>query len=372
MKITTVRFTLCRSPLARPLPLACGVLTHRNFGLVEIETDAGVNGWGETSVNFPPWCAQERRATIEEGLAGLLLGETPLEVGRLWQKMIDATRSFTRIWAEGAILQAIGGIDQALWDIAGRDYGVPVWQLLGGRHRETADLYAVGFRSDDPAAGAREAVAAGYRTIKIRAGFDDDRDLVAARAVRAALGDDVAIMIDANQSWTWPRARRMIARLREIRPFWIEEPLLSDDLDGYCALRRDFPEIALAWGENGFLLEDHLAFCRARAVDFVMPDPCRAGGLTQCTAIVQAAGRAGIPFSPHHYGSDLGFAATLHLVASQPNFAVMLRDVAPLPLRDEILDPPLAISGGAVRIPAGPGLGVTVNRKVVEAHRVAL
>lgn len=372
MKITRVRFILCRSALVRPIPLSCGVLTHRNFGLVEIETDAGLTGWGETSVNFPPWCAAERRATIEDGLAGLLLGETPLEVGRLWQKMADATRAFTRIWAEGAILQAIGGIDQALWDIAGKEYGVPVWQLLGGRYRDTAQLYAVGFRSDDPAAGALEAVEAGYRVVKIRAGFDDERDLAQARAVRAAVGEAVGVMIDCNQSYDLPRARRMLARLAEIRPVWVEEPVLSDDLDGYLALRREIPDVPLAWGENGFALADHLAFCRARAVDYIMPDPCRTGGLTQCVPMIQAAARAGIPFSPHHYGSDLGFAAALHLVASQPNFALMLRDVAPLPLREEILEQPFAVAGGTVAIPAGPGLGVTPNRKVIEAHQVGI
>src|SRR5579871_557504 len=163
MRITKVRFLLCGHELATPIPLSCGRLTHRNFGIVIVETNAGVSGLGETSVNFPPWCVHERKATIEEGLAALLIGEDPLEVGRLWRKMADGVRAFTRIWAEGALLQAISGIDIALWDIAGKHYDAPIWRLLGGRYREDIECYAVGFSVADPVAGAREMQAKGYR-----------------------------------------------------------------------------------------------------------------------------------------------------------------------------------------------------------------
>ena len=92
MKITKVSFVLCQFPLTHPLPLSCGVLTHRNFGLIRIATDAGIEGWGETSINFPPWIHKERQATIEDGLAGLLVGENPLEITRLWHKLTTAVR----------------------------------------------------------------------------------------------------------------------------------------------------------------------------------------------------------------------------------------------------------------------------------------
>lgn len=372
MKICEVRFHLCQQALQRPIPLSCGVLTHRNFGLIEVETDAGLTGWGETSINFPPWAAYERKATIEQGLAPLLKGRNPLEIARLWNDMRQATRSFSRMWAEGALMQAISGIDLALWDIAGKEHGVPVWELLGGIYREEVPLYATGMRTDDVVAGAVEAVEAGYRTIKIRIGFDEDRDVNNAQRVRDAIGPDVGMMIDANQAYDLRRARSMLRRLAPMQPYWIEEPLLSDDIDGWRALRSEFPDLPLAWGENAFSLQAYEAMGKPMLVDHVMPDPCRSGGLSQAVRMAQFANEQGIPISPHHYGSDVGFAASLQLVASQPNFSLMLRDVADVALRDSLITTPFDIRNGSVSVPKGSGLGFEINRSQLEKNRVEL
>ena len=372
MKITQVRFVLCGYALQTPIPLSCGSLTHRNFGLVFVETNTGLTGIGETSVNFPPWCAHERRATIDLGLASLLIGENPLDIGRLHDKMVSATRAFTRMWAEGAITQAISGIDIALWDIAGKFYGVPVWQLLGGRYREEIPCYAVGFNSADPAAGVLEMTAKGYTHAKMRIGFDDAVDIRKARAMRDAVGPDFGMMIDANQAYDLPRARRIMQELEGLNLFWLEEPLLSDDLRGYLTLRREFPSIPLAWGGNAFRLPDYREFAERGAAQFVMPDPCRSGGMTAAVRMCEAAAEHGLPFSPHHYGSDIGFAAALHLAASRPNFSIMLRDEAPVPLRGDILKSPFKVSNGTVRVPDGPGLGIELNMSVIQSATVKL
>lgn len=372
MKITGVSFILCQYPLSTPVPLSCGVLTHRNFGLVRVETDTGIDGWGETSINFPTWAYHERRATIEDGLASLLIGENPLEIGRLWHKMVAATKGFSRMWSEGALMQAIGGIDIALWDIAGKEYGVTVSQLLGGRFREEAGVYATGFRMDNPAVGAEQTMAKGYKVLKVRVGFDDKKDEDNVRMVRRAVGDEIGLMVDANGAWSYPRARKMVRRLARYNLYWLEEPVLSDDLASYLDIRKEFPDVPLAWGENGFSVQEYQRMIEAKAVDFVMPDPSRSGGLTQCLRLCETASRHGVPFSPHHYGSDLGFAAALHLVASQPDFLIMLRDVSECPLRDEMITEPFKVHGGKVVIPSGIGLGVTINHKVVEKYQVKL
>lgn len=372
MKIHAVRFHLCQQALQRPIPLSCGVLTHRNFGLIEIETDAGLTGWGETSINFPPWTAHERKATIEQGLAPLLVGRDPLQVTRLWNDMRRSTRSFGRMWAEGALTQAISGIDIALWDIAGKEYGAPVWQLLGGLYRDEVPLYATGIRTDDIVAGALDALAAGYRTIKIRVGFDEDGDVVNARRVRDAIGPEVGLMIDANQAYDLCQARRILRRLAPLQPYWVEEPVLTDDLVAWRALRGEFPDLPLAWGENAFSLRDYEVMGDPMLVDYVMPDPCRSGGLTQAVRMAQFADERAIPISPHHYGSDVGFAACLHLVASQPNSSLMLRDVADVALRDKLVATPFEIRGGAVAVPRAPGIGIDINRTELERSRVEL
>lgn len=372
MKIREVRFHLCQQALQRPIPLSCGVLTHRNFGLIEVETDAGLTGWGETSINFPPWSAWERKATIEQGFAPLLAGRDPLEIGRLWHEMRAATRSFGRMWAEGALMQAVSGIDLALWDIAGKEYGVPVWKLLGGNYRSEVALYATGMRTDDIVAGVLEAVAAGYQTVKVRVGFDDERDVANAQRVREAIGPDVGLMIDANQAYDLPRARRMLRRLLAVQPYWVEEPVLTDDVPAWRALRREFHDLPLAWGENAFSLQAYEAMGRPMLVDYVMPDPCRSGGLSQAVRMAQMADEQGIPISPHHYGSDVGFAACLHLVASQPNFSLMLRDVADVALRDHLVTEPFAVSHGRVAVPQTAGMGFEINRALLEKTRVSL
>lgn len=372
LKITQIRFVLCGYALPTPIPLSCGSLTHRNFGLVFVETDAGITGIGETSVNFPPWCVHERRATIEDGLATLLISENPLDVGRLHDKMVNATRAFTRMWAEGAIAQAISGVDIALWDIAGKFYGVPIWQLLGGRYREEIACYAVGFNAVDPGAGALDMKARGYTHAKMRIGFDDAVDIRKAKAMREAVGSDFGMMIDANQAFDLPRARRVMRELEALDLFWLEEPLLSDDIEGYLALRREFPKIPLAWGENAFRLSDHRDFTAEDAVQFVMPDPCRSGGMTTATRMCEAAAERGIPFSPHHYGSDIGFAAALHLAASRPNFSIMLRDEAPVPLRGDVLKVPFEVANGVVRVPDGPGLGIELNMSAIQSATIRL
>lgn len=372
MKIRNVRFHLCQQALQRPIPLSCGVLTHRNFGLIEVETDAGITGWGETSINFPPWAAHERKATIEQGLAPLLADRDPLEIGRLWHEMNKATRSFGRMWAQGALMQAISGIDLALWDIAGKEYGVPVWKLLGGSFRSEVALYATGMRTDDIAAGALEAVAAGYRTIKVRIGFDEDRDVANVQRVREAIGPEIGLMIDANQAYDLQQARRVLGRLAPVQPYWVEEPVLTDDIDAWRCLREEFPHLTLAWGENAFSLMDYEAMGKPMLVDHAMPDPCRSGGLTQVVRMAQLAGDRGVPISPHHYGSDVGFAACLHLVASQPNFSLMLRDVADVALRDTLIATPFEIEAGVVAVPQTPGMGFEIDRDVMEKSRVDL
>jgi len=370
LKITAIEYVLCRSQLAKPIPLSCGALTHRNFGLIRIATSSGLEGWGETSINFPPWTYLERAATIRDGLAPMLLGEDGHDVLRLRDKMVDATRAFTRMWSQGALAQAISGIEMALWDLLGKKLKLPVATLLGGIRRDTFDCYATGLRTDDPAEGAREAVAAGYKAIKMRVGFDEAKDIAAARSIRAAIGENIALLVDANQAFDLPRARRMLAALAELKPYWVEEPLLSDDFAATRRLRREFPQLPLAWGENSFSLDEVSRVARHGLADYIMPDPCRCGGMAAAMEVARVAARYGIPVSAHHYGSDLGFAAMLHFMAAVPSCDLVLRDIAPVALRDSIILQDLRPVDGQVHLPKSYGFGVTPNLETIARSRV--
>lgn len=372
MEIKSVKFVLCQQELAKPIPLSCGVLSHRNFGLVRIETAGGITGWGETSVNFPPWSFRERKATIEEGLGPLLIGEDARDINRLRRMMQTATLSYTRMWAEGAVSQAISGVEMALWDARGRETGQSLSELLGGACHTEFNAYATGFRADNPAAGALEMVANGYTTVKTRIGFDDETDIAKVRALREAVGDDIKVMVDANQAFTLPRAKRMLQALQPLNLYWIEEPVLNDDFKAMAQLRHLFSDMKIAWGENAFDPRQYNRVIDENLVDFVMPDPCRCGGLGPAQEMADIARRGGVPVSAHHYGSDVGFAAMLHFMATCPLVDHVLRDEAPVQLRNDLIVEDLAPKQGRVSLPQGPGLGITLNMDIVEASAIEL
>ncbi|MCL6509227.1 MAG: mandelate racemase/muconate lactonizing enzyme family protein [Anaerolineae bacterium] len=371
MKISNVRFVALRQPLSQPLRLAWGAMHYRHFGLVVVETEAGLTGIGETSVNFPGWAITERKATIEEGLKPLLIGEDPLDVAGLWQKMHRAFARLGVLWGKGAVMSAIGGVDIALWDLAGKVHDKPIYELLGGRHQARVPLYATGLDPGNLADSARSFVDQGYRAVKVRIGFDQARDIANVEAVRRAVGDQVQVLVDANMAYDVECAKRMADALQPYRLYWLEEPLVADDLSGYRQL-AECVTVPLAAGENQFDVADAEALLATNAIRYLMPDPTRAGGLSEAQRICALAQARGLPYSPHHYGSDVGFAAVLHLIAATPGSDYLLRDVAPAPLRESVLLTPINVQDGQATVPEGPGLGVELNWEIVRTHQVSM
>lgn len=374
MRITDVEFVGLKYPLAKPIPFSLGTMTHRQFALVRVYTDEGITGVGETSVNFPFWSLEERRATVEAGIKPLLVGENPLEIERLWEKMYRALIRLGLQWgARGPVYQAISGADLALWDILGKALGQPVYRLLGGSGAQPVPLYATGLDAEDLPGASRKAVEEGYSAIKLRVGFDVEKDVENVRAVREAVGPDVPVLVDANQSYERAEAVRFA---EAVEPYlsgsfggWFEEPIRLDDRCGHEVIRAG-TDLRLAGGENAFGREDFLGLLEEGVFDVLMPDVTRAGGLTECRKICALCRQYGVPYSPHHYGSDVGFAASLHLFASAPGGEIMLRDVADVALREGVLASPLTIEAGHAPVPEAPGLGVELNEESVERYRV--
>lgn len=361
MKITGVRFLPLRCPLAKPVPFSLGTMTHRQFALVIIDTDEGIQGVGETSVNFPGFSVWERKATVEEGIRPLLVGENPLQIEYLWHKMVEGLRRLGLQWgAPGPMMQAIAGADIALWDIAGKAMGQPVYQLLGGAWRTRIPCYATGLDPSDIETSASRAVEQGFRAIKLRVGFHPDRDVELVRRARSAVGDGVEILIDANQAWEAKDALAMVDRLLPFNPGWLEEPVRVDDHEGWRQVRRAFPG-RLAGGENHFELHGYRALLDQGYLDVIMPDVARAGGITGVLKILSLARAWGVDWSLHSYGSDVGLAASLHIMAALPGGYLMLKDVSDAPARSGILVRPIQMEGGDALVPQGPGLGVELS-----------
>src|SRR3954452_3906167 len=379
MKIIGVRVHVLRSALEQPFAFSQGWVSSRGATLVEVSTDEGVTGWGEALCQGlqPPEIAA---AAIRHALAPLVIGSDPLEPEVLWHRMYHHTRDYGQ---KGAVIGAISALDIAFWDIAGKARGEPVARLLGGMFRTRVQAYATGFyriRGQGEAARlaqeAEQHVAQGFTAYKVKLGFGLDEDLAVMRAIREAAGKHEA-MIDTNHAYGVAEAIRLGRSLEDMgwRLRWYEEPVTQEDLDGYGEVRRAL-RTPIAGGENEYTAFGFRQLFAARAVDIAQPDLCIAGGFTACRHIVALAHAHGVQVNPHVWASAVGQAASLQFIASIPiaNHALFPSDIllefdtSSHPFREHLTDAPLRQRGGWVEIPTKPGLGIEVDRGVLEKY----
>jgi D-galactarolactone cycloisomerase len=379
MKITGVRAHVLRSALTQPFAFSQGWVSSRGATLVEVETEEGVTGWGEALCQGlqPPQIAA---AAIDHALKSLIVGADPLEPEVLWHRMYHQTRDYGQ---KGALIGAISAIDIALWDIAGKVRREPVAKLLGGMFRTRVQAYATGFYrikgQGEASRLAREAeshAANGFRALKVKLGFGIEDDLAVMKAVRDA-GVRCETMIDVNHAYSVADAIRLGRSLEDMgwRLRWYEEPVVQEDLDGYAEVRRALAT-PIAGGENEYTLFGFRELLVRRALDIAQPDICMAGGFTGCRHIIALAHAHGVQVNPHVWGSAVGQAASLQLIAATPvaNHALFPKepllelDTSSHPFREHLTDSPLRQRDGWVEIPQKPGLGIEVSRDVIKRY----
>ena len=329
--------------------------------LVSVEAEDGAIGHGEA------WGLPVPDATalwIERAIAPLVIGRDADDVDGVHALL---TGYFARIGHAGSIaLEAVSGLDLALWDLRGRRAGRSVGALLG-RKREAVDCYVspIMLEADEAStrAAARAFVDAGFRAVKLKLGRGVDRDLGDARAVRDEIGEDRALLLDVNGAYDLADASRLADGLADLAIHWLEEPLHPAHIADMSALKRR-SAIPLAAGENDFTLAQ---FARLidDGVDVVMPNVTRAGGITGCRAIAAYAARAGARFSLHGVGAGLMQAASLHVLSALDEPALFEVNRFPNPLRESLTAPPLEPVEGRLRAPSGDGLGVAVQADAV-------
>jgi D-galactarolactone cycloisomerase len=344
-------------------------------------TDEGVTGWGEALCQGlqPPEIAA---AAVASALKPLLIGADPLQPEVLWHRMYHQTRDYG---LKGAVIGAISGVDIALWDICGKARGAPVADLLGGMFRERVQAYATGFyrvKGQGEAGRLAEETArhhdAGFRAMKVKLGFGVDDDLAVMRAVQRALeGRECEAMIDTNHAYGVAEAVRLGRGIEEVgwKLRWYEEPVTQEDLDGYAEVRRALAT-PIAGGENEFTLFGFRDLFARRCVDIAQPDICASGGFTGCRHIAALAQAHGVQVNPHVWGSAVGQAASLQLIAALPVAHHSLFAQQPLlefdtsshPFREHLTDAPLRHRDGWVEVPRRPGLGIEVQRDVLKKH----
>jgi galactonate dehydratase len=339
---------------------------------LRVDTDEGVTGWGEPVVEGR---ASTMRTAVAE-LAERLVGEDPLRIEDLWQLMTKGG-----FYRGGPILSsAVAGVDQALWDIAGKTYGVPVHQLLGGAVRDRVRMYAwVG--GDDPghvADLAREQVEAGFTAVKMNgSGAMSSIDtpartrLVVERlaAVREAIGPDRDVVVDFHGRMSTAMSRRLLPMLEPLSPLFVEEPVLPEyarDLGPLAAATG----VPLATGERLYSRWDFRDVLPT-GIAVAQPDVSHAGGISEVRRIAALAEVYDVAMAPHCPLGPIALAASLQLAFATPNFVIQEQSVglhyhAGNELLDYLVDTsPFRFVDGYAARPTGPGLGVEVDEAAV-------
>ncbi len=374
MKITEVRVHVLEAALSEPFRWSILEAASRQSAIVEIETDGGLVGWGECLGPARP------NAALVEAYRPLLIGADPLATEVLWERLYHAFRDQGQ---RGFAVIALSGIDIALWDLKGKHFGVPVHTLLGGAFRREVRAYATGtYRtaSADPMtaipAEAAAYVAQGFGAVKLKVGFDVAGDAALTHAVRAAIGPEAGLMLDANHGFDVVDAIAFGRRVEDCDIGWFEEPVLPEDLAGYVAVKAALT-MPIAGGETAFTRHDFREILRRRAMDIIQPDACAAGGLSECKKIADMAAAFGVRCVPHVWGTGIGLAAALQLIAVLPPLPMSRTPTEPLlefdrsehPFRQAVLTEPIEHEHGIVRIPDGPGLGIEIDRAALDRFR---
>ena len=363
MKITEVKTYHLRYPLREKFAISRGWSTSRQAQVVEITTDNGLIGWGEGT-------GEVHRSAIDAHI----IGRSPFDCGAIYQALSD----------DGISPKAISGIDIALWDLMGKALDMPVYQLLGGKVRDKIPAYATGlFRIDRPDVTqalvdeAKGYVDMGFSAMKMKIGFGADYDVKNVTAIRQAIGDDVLFAVDANCGYDVGTAIDVGHKIAHNDLFWYEEPIPLDDVRGYLQVKGALP-IRIAGAEG---LAGRWAFrelIQQRALDIVQPDISIAGGFSECRNIAVMASANYVRVLPHMWGSHIRLAATVHWQATIPDAPDALNPIPSLfeydmtenGLRTELAVNPIQAIDGELPVPDAPGLGIEIDRDVLEKYAV--
>lgn len=371
MKIHDITTTLLSVPLPEKdwLRWSGGSARVMHATLVQVYTDEDISGLADVYCGL---LAPGVVSSLVDHFKEQLVGRDPLQIQALWSSMYKSSL----FWGKtGIAIAVISGIENALWDIAGKALGVPVYQLLGGLAHEKLPIYASGGMDKPKQALIQEFdeyKRKGFRAVKIRIGHTLDRDREKVRLAREVLGDDIEVMVDAVQGhnpqpWTSADAIVVARALEEFRPAWFEEPCANTDYEGYHRVRLA-TTIPVAGGESSTTIHEFKRFFERNALDVVQPDVTHAGGILECKKIAALAEADSVRLAPHSWGSGAVLAANCHFAFSTPNCWILEYPTWGFPLRDELLLEPLVIEDGYLYPPTTPGLGITLRREIIEKY----
>ena len=371
MKITRIETIPIRVPLNQDFAIRSGrggAHTESPFLLVRVHTDEGVIGIGEASCT-PRWSGEDQITgahLIHTYLEPLLLAEDPTQAEELTSKfrLAFAGNHFTK-----------SAVEMALWDIAGKASNKPVYQLLGGKVRDSVPTkWSVsGVEPAKAAEIARWAIAQGFKAMKVKVGIDPDGDVARVRSVREAIGKQIKLGVDANGGWASDVALKTIERLREFDIYFAEQPISPDDVAVMADVRKKIHVPVIA-DESIYTLQDAMTVARLEAADVFSIYVGKAGGIAPAKKIADFAQKVGLKCT---VGSNLelgvGSAAMVHLAIAARGVAAEefpCDIIGPFYYKDDIVREPLSILPGKASPNSKPGLGVELDEEKVQRYRV--
>lgn len=370
LRIAALHAYVFRCPLDTPVTTSFGTMHDRPMVLIRAEDADGVVGWGEVWCNFPAVGAEHRARLVASVLAPLIVQRAFEHARHAFEWLTARTAVLALQAAEpGPFAQAIAGVDLALWDLAARRAGEPLWRHLGGSH-DAVPVYASGLNPDQPERLAAARHAEGFRAFKLKIGFEPERDLANLAALRGTLGDTVALMVDANQAWDLATAQARLPSLDAYGLRWLEEPLRADRPWTEWEALAARTAIPLAGGENlagGDAFDSALA---AGALGVFQPDIAKWGGFSGCLPVARRVLAAGRRYCPHFLGGGVGLLASAHLLAAVGGDGLLEIDSNPNPLRTLTAGPLNTVHEGVAHLGAGPGLGSAPDLAVLAPYAV--
>ncbi len=354
--------------LPKPTVTSWGIYSEVSIVLVEVRTDSGIVGVGEVLARFSPKAYAE---LIETSLKPRLVGQDARNIGALWQSMRRALSGR----AGGILIEAIAGIDIALWDILGKAAGLPIAKLLGGIGRESIDVYAAAVNWVDDAEADRELeryIGEGFPRIKVKMSNPVKEACRRIERLRKRAGDDIGLCVDANWAYNLDQAVEVGKALSANGYFWFEEPLAPENEQGYEELRKRC-DVPLAAGESNFTADQVQRLVSRRTLSILQPDVARAGGITETRRMADYAALHDVAYAPHIGMSGIICeTASVHLAAALPNFRVMECECDLSPFKRELADlAPGCIrqKNGTLDVPTAPGLGIEIDWDAVARLR---
>ena len=387
MKITKITSHVLGYDLPETLGYSQQYYKKRTSHIVEVETDEGVTGWGEC---FGPGnIAFANKGIVEKVIQPIVLGMQALDRDVIWHKVYNLMRDHGQ---KGMPLQALSGVDIALWDIAGKAANLPLYKMIGGAHRDKVEVYGYGMmlrpeninslisRFKEESAEIKEM---GFKALKMKVGVGPKDDIKLIEAVRGGIGDNFRFMVDANHGYTTHDALYVGRAMEEFSPYWFEEPVAPEDLDGYRELRAAL-KVNISGGEAEFNRWGWRKLLESRGLDIAQPEVCALGGISEYLRVLALCHSHFTPVVNHVWGSAIAVAVNLHLLAAMPPLPGGLFPWEPMlefdTTHNRFIDDLLTVSldikkqvkinNGTVSLPNGPGLGVTPKRDFLDKFRI--